>query len=203
MSLNFQVHPFVGNDLSRQDTDGILELLSLMDSAVIGPGIARTKASLEAQQRVIVGATCPLVLDASALQPTIPAAIRGKQCVLTPHRGELERLGIPLAQVGNKAREWGVVILLKGPSDHVFTPDGTQTEVRGGNAGLTVGGTGDALAGLIAGFLAQRLAPLDACVLASTLIKQAGEFLSKDHGYTYTTHQVIKQIPLLLTRQRG
>jgi NAD(P)H-hydrate epimerase len=96
-----------------------------------------------------------------------------------------------------------VVILLKGPSDHVFTPDGTQTEVRGGNAGLTVGGTGDALAGLIAGFLAQRLAPLDACVLASTLIKQAGEFLSKDHGYTYTTHQVIKQIPLLLTRQRG
>ena len=91
-----------------------------------------------------------------------------------------------------------MTILLKGPIDRIASSDGTMREIRGGNAGLTVGGTGDALAGLIAGLMAQRLPPTDACILASTIIKRAGTVLFHEKGHAYTTRDVIMQIPHLL-----
>jgi len=82
--------------------------------------------------------------------------------------------------------------------DTVFAPDGRRMELRGGNAGLTVGGTGDALAGLIAGLIAQKLNPFEASVTAGTIIKRAGTVLFPEKGYAYTTRDVIREIPHLL-----
>lgn len=197
-SLNLQVHPFCGNELEAGDFDALLQLLATVDVAVIGPGLARTEMTLKATRALIESAPCPLVLDASALQPWTILAARGKDAILTPHLGELERMGIAESAIGHLAEENGLTIHVKGPIDHIASPDGTIQDVEGGNAGLTVGGTGDALAGLIAGLRAQRLSASDACSIASTIIKRAGDVLGASQGYAYTTREVIEQIPFQL-----
>jgi NAD(P)H-hydrate epimerase len=90
------------------------------------------------------------------------------------------------------------VIVLKGPEDQVVGPDGKSETIKGGNAGLTVGGTGDVLAGLIGGLIAQKMDPFEASVLATKIIKKAGEELKKDNSYAYTASDVIGIIPEML-----
>lgn len=198
MSLNFQVHPFVLDDINHKDTEPILELLATMDSAVIGPGLTRANANIMAMREIIASAACALVLDATALQPETLKHVKGKNAVLTPHLGELERMGLAKNDLEHAAYESGAVIILKGREDTIINPDGTTRTVSGGNAGLTVGGTGDALAGLIAGLIAQRMEPFSAAVLAAETIKRAGEVLYEKKGYAYTARDVIGEISGLL-----
>jgi len=174
-SLNFQIHPFAGDEIAEKDIEKLLQMLATVDAAVIGPGLSRTEQSQKVIQELIESAQCPLVLDASALQPWTGAAARDKQAILTPHLGELERMGIAPEDVQKTARSLGVTIHVKGHTDQIASPDGILRAVDGGNAGLTVGGTGDALAGLICGLIAQRMSPADACVIASNVIKKAGD----------------------------
>lgn len=197
-SLNFQVRTFLRDEFGPEDVAPVLQLLASMDCAVIGPGLAREKPALEALRRLITGAPCPLVLDASALQPDILPFLKDKIAVLTPHLGELERMGLCAQDLGRIAAEHTVTILLKGATDRIAGPDGAVRESAGGNAGLTVGGTGDALAGLVAGLIAQRMAPPDAALLASRVLKSAGERLFLAQGYSFTARDVIGQIPFVL-----
>jgi len=197
-SLNVQVHAFSGNELSDSDTQSIVSMLATMDCAVIGPGISRDESSLHALKDIIGEATCPLVLDATALQPFTLELIKGKQAVLTPHLGELERMELEKDKMSEAARESGATIVLKGMIDQIVKPDNATEEVSGGNAGLTVGGTGDVLAGLIGGLIAQGMNQSDAAHAACILIKQAGTELFKTHGYAYTARDVINLIPHLL-----
>lgn len=197
-SLNFQVHTFAQEELGAADVGPVLELLASMDCAVIGPGLSREASSLAAMRQIITGAPCPVVLDASALQKETIQWIAGKTAVLTPHLGELERMGIDVTDIAHCARESGAVMLLKGRTDRIVGPDGHVHEAQGGNAGLTVGGTGDALAGLIAALVALRRPPVDAAIRASMVIKRAGDLLAESQGPAYTTRDVIELIPLAL-----
>lgn len=197
-SLNFQVHPFAGDEIAKKDLRPLLELSATMDSAVIGPGLDRSPESQKVIQELIAAAPCACVLDASALQPWTLETIRGKNVILTPHLGELERLRIDPEKLSEAAKKYGVTIDCKGPIDRIVNRAGFITEVSGGNAGLTVGGTGDALAGLIAGLVAQKMEAAEACILASTVIKRAGTMLAETKGYAYTAREVIGCIPNLL-----
>ena len=198
-SLNFQVHPFAGDDLAATDTAPILELLATLDCAVVGPGIAHGNAkSLKALMTIVAESPCRLILDATALQPETLELVRGKSAVLTPHLAELERMNLTAADLSQQAGNAGAVIFLKGPIDSIAGPDGSLTELKGGNAGLTVGGTGDALAGLIAGLMAQGLEPLDAAKKAGAVIKRAAEELFEKYGYAFGTRRIIKEIPKML-----
>lgn len=197
-SLNFQVHPFAGNTLAKADINPLLELMASMDAVVIGPGIERSAVTLKILQELIEACSSAMVLDASALQPWTLAACAGKNAVLTPHLGELERMGVDPESIESTATQHGVTIHLKGVVDRIASPGGTVEEVTGGNAGLTVGGTGDALAGLICGLLAQGLDQTTACVTASKVIKEAGSVLYKESGFAYTTRDVIGRISSLL-----
>ena len=200
-SLNFQVHPFRGDELAREDVGPILEMLATVDCAVIGPGLARTSSALSLVRELIESAPCPLVLDASALQDWTLDAVKGKQAVLTPHLGELERMGVSPQQLRAASKKSGAVIHLKGRMDHIAAAGKSIIEVKGGNAGLTVGGTGDALAGLICGLIAQGMKPAEACVTASRVIKRAGTVLFQEYGYAYGTRRVIKVIPRMLLHE--
>ena len=197
-SLNFQVTPLPGDSVEAEHVDLILNTLATMDCAVIGPGIAREEKNLNALQRIIAGAACSLVLDATALQPETLNNVKGKSVVLTPHLGELERMGLTKKDLQRAAKASGAVILLNGQEYPMVRPDGTTEVMIGGNAGLIVGGTGDALAGLIAGLIAQKMELFDASILASKIIKKAGDLLYKQKGYAYTTRDVIETIPELL-----
>ncbi len=198
-SLNFQVYPFQMDDLQPHDVEIVLALLATMDSAALGPGIDRgNEDSKKALIEIIEGASCTLVLDAAALQPETLKAVKGKTAVLTPHLGELERMEVKEKELEKAAKDSGAVIVLKGPEDRVVGPDGKSEVIKGGNAGLTVGGTGDILAGLIAGLIAQKMEPFDASVLATKIIKKAGEELEEDDGYAYRAKDVVKEIPELI-----
>ncbi|NOS67882.1 MAG: NAD(P)H-hydrate dehydratase [Candidatus Peribacteraceae bacterium] len=197
-SLNFQVHPFHDDELATQDLASLLEMLATVDCAVIGPGLARTPVAQKVIRELVESALCPLVLDASALQEWTVMAATGKTAVLTPHLGELERMGVHLKTVGPVAKKAGLTIHVKAKIDHIAGPDGKIQKVSGGNAGLTVGGTGDALAGLIAGLISQGMQPMDACMKASTVIKRGGTLLFHEFGYAYGTTRVIEQIPHIL-----
>ena len=197
-SLNFQVHPFRGDDITDDDVEPILELLATMDCAVVGPGLARGDRHLRIIEQLIGGSPCPLVLDASALQPFTLSRAAGHPHILTPHRGELERMRIAPEDLGTAAKHHQLTILLKGPVDAVAAPQGTVERIAGGNAGLTVGGSGDALAGLICGLIAQGIDHQKACVKASTVIERVGTLLFAQRGYAYRTIDVIGCIPHVL-----
>ncbi len=197
-SLNFQVHAFAGDDLAAGDIAGLLELLATMDCAVVGPGIARDAPALAALRTLVAEAPCPLVLDASALQPWTLEAAAGKHCLVTPHAGEMERMRLALENAPALASAHGVTMLLKGVCDTVVERDGTVRTIAGGNAGLTVGGTGDALAGCCCGLHAQGMPMASAAATASKTIKAAGDRLVASHGFAYTTRDVIGCIPALL-----
>ncbi len=172
-----------------------------MDAAVIGPGIARTEESLEAVRTLIAEASCPLVLDATALQPDTLSLIEGKQTVITPHLGELERMEIAKEKIAQAAMKSGAVILLKDQVDTIVSPDGKNEEVHGGNAGLTVGGTGDVLAGFVCGLIAQGVPAFHASVTAATLMKEVGTLLFEKKGYAYTAHEIVNELPYLLQKK--
>ena len=200
-SLNFQVHPFAGDELNAKDTEAILKQLASVDCAVLGPGIAHgNTSSIRALEAIIEGAVCPLVLDAAALQPTTLSLIQNKTVVLTPHLGELERMGLRPEMIGDVAAQNKVTLFLKGPIDQIALPTGEVKSIEGGNAGLSVGGTGDALAGLIAGLIGQKMAPAKACMIAGELMKKAGEELFGDMGFAFRTKDLIDQIPSLLSK---
>ncbi len=193
-SNNFQVHPFEFDELNTTDTENILELLATMDSAVIGPGISRTPEAFSAIETIVAGASCPLVLDASALEENTLKMIKGKEAVLTPHLGEMERMGLTQEDASEIAQQDGTVFFLKGPVDTLISPENSET-IEGGNAGLTVGGTGDVLAGLIGGLIAQGIDRVIATKTAGRIVKRAGEILFQEKGYSYTAMDVIELIP--------
>lgn len=197
-SLNFQVHPFASDALAASDVEPLLELLATMDCAVVGPGIARDAATLAALRTLIAEAPCPLVLDATALQPWTLECASGKNCIATPHAGELERMSLTPSGALQAARDHGITLLLKGVVDTIIDENGAARTIEGGNAGLTVGGTGDALAGCCCGLRAQGMQPAAAASAASRIMKSAGDALLPSHGFAYTTRDVIDRIPSLL-----
>ncbi len=200
-ALNFQVYPFQMDDLQAEDIEPVLSLLATMDCAVLGPGIDHANEdSKKALMQIIEGASCTLVLDAAALQPETLKSVKGKTAVLTPHLGELERMEVKEKELEKASNDSGAVIVLKGPEDKIVGSDGKSEIIKGGNAGLTVGGTGDVLAGLIGGLIAQKMDPFEASVLATKIIKKAGEELEDDDGYAYRAKDVIKEIPELIKK---
>lgn len=200
--LNAFVHPFDADELTAGDVARILELLATMDAAVIGPGIGRSPVQLRALEDMVAAATCRLVLDATALQPWTLRAVAGKSAVLTPHLGELERMGLRPEDMSAAARDAGATIVLKGMRDRIAHHDGTTEVITGGNPGLTAGGTGDALAGVIAGLCAQGVRTEEAARTGCFVIKRAGEELYPEFGYAYGTRRVIGRIaPVLHARE--
>ncbi|HYS72127.1 MAG TPA: NAD(P)H-hydrate dehydratase, partial [Thermoplasmata archaeon] len=183
-STAFIVHPLGGSRFVRADAPTVFDLASGMDAVAIGPGLGTSDATLEAIRDVIKGLTVPVVIDSDAF-PAIGGhldILKGKRGVMTPHAREFavasgEPAPPDLEEKADAASEFakktGFTILLKGPKDVVT--DGERVKfTRGGNPGMTVGGTGDVLAGLTAGLLAKRASPFDAARIAAFANKYAG-----------------------------
>ncbi|KKU80597.1 MAG: Carbohydrate kinase, YjeF related protein, partial [Candidatus Peregrinibacteria bacterium GW2011_GWA2_47_7] len=141
-------------------------------------------------------------LDAEAILAPIPAD--HPPLVITPHRGEIGRLGDKLLDAADQeekekllvdyAREVGVTILLKGHDDIIVSPDGYGAINPTGHASMTVGGTGDVLGGIVASFIAQKLTPFEACCLAAFTVGLTGEELSKQKGNCYSATDVALEL---------
>lgn len=97
--------------------------------------------------------------------------------ILTPHPGEMQRLGGDPRRLAEKYR---LVVVLKGHQTQVFTPDGQFTNTLHGNAGMAVGGSGDVLTGIILALLAQHYPPEQAAALGVWLHALAGDLALAD-----------------------
>jgi NAD(P)H-hydrate epimerase len=163
-------------------------------SVVIGPGLGQAAETAAFLDRFLVAlnaaelGTRGVVCDADALN-LLSSRRDGPACVpplsvLTPHPGEMARLAgttvaaIQADRIGNAVRfaaGWGHVVLLKGAFTVVASPDGRGAVLPYANPAMAVAGMGDALAGSIAGLLAQGLAPFEAAVAGAFLHGAAGE----------------------------
>lgn len=151
-------------------------------AAVIGPAAGIGEATAE-NARALKRAGCALVLDADALT-TFAGAPNGLDFVdatdvLTPHEGEFERLWPGLLAEGREAaalaaaREVGATLVLKGPETLIATPDRQLVRNPNGSPWLATAGSGDVLAGMIGGLLAQGASAIDAACMATWLHAEA------------------------------
>lgn len=202
------VHPLVGHRLLREDTRLILELASRADVVAIGPGLGEADGTLEAVKDVIRNLQLPLVIDADAIKAVAsdPKCLTGKKAVITPHSREFKLLtGKTLAEmpderggtVRDSAKSLGVTILLKGPVDIVT--DGERMKYNyTGNPGMTVGGTGDVLCGVVAGLISKGMRPYDAARLAAFVNGRAGDLAFKVKSYGLTAVDVADNLGRVL-----
>ena len=152
--------------LVNADLPLIEEVLSQVQAVLIGPGIGDHHETLDAAGKILSLANRqkkPLVIDADALKVVSRVMKVGVNTIITPHAGEFKRIrGIQVAnpllqraqQVRDLAKLLKCVVLLKGPVDITSTPAETRLNWTG-HPIMSVGGTGDVLAGLVAGFRAQ------------------------------------------------
>jgi len=205
--------PLRGRSLSAQDVPRLVMLAKRAHATLIGPGIGSEDSVLEAAAGLIgkIAAEMPghpLVVDADGLKalelhkPPLPTPT-----VLTPHRGEARRLagkdGSPEELAREIASSTGATVLVKAPVDAACSPRGVCRLNRSGVAAMSVGGTGDVLAGLLAGYLARRASkgldpdPLNVAITAAYVAGRAGELAYGELGEAMTALDVLGKVPLV------
>ncbi len=174
------------------------EAMASCNSLLVGCGLGQHDTTRLLLDRLLLSPTplpLPAVLDADALNLLARTnqwweRLQG-DVVLTPHPGEMARLlscgigDVESDRIGaarSAAAEWGVTVLLKGAFTVAASPDGAARVLPFANPALATAGTGDVLAGAIAGFLAQDLPPFDAACLGAFVHAAAGELAAEEIG---------------------
>jgi ADP-dependent NAD(P)H-hydrate dehydratase / NAD(P)H-hydrate epimerase len=189
------------------------QYLQSHQSVVVGPGLGRGPAvtAFVAEALRLRPKHHQLVVDADGLFALAqlqdwPARL-GPGTVLTPHSGELERLvGHELSadeplwvHAGRLAYEWNCVLVAKAPFTCVATPNGQVDVWPRANPALATGGTGDVLAGVIAGFLAQGLSAWNAARLGVGVHALAAERLVGERRWrTLVASDLFAYLPAVL-----
>ena len=211
-SPNLIVRPLRSDRLSPPDVPDVLALARRSTSMVIGPGLGTDEATFEAVLEIIskVARSLPLVIDADAIKALAskPIGLSGSKAVITPHAGEFKLLsGAELPRPGDLegrmkaveelANRLGTVILLKAHEDIIS--DGKRTKLNvTGNPGMTVGGTGDVLTGVVASLLSKGLGPFEAACIGAFVNGMAGDIAVRELGYHILATDVIERIPIVL-----
>ena len=194
---------------TRGAVSEIRKLADDVDVVVAGPGMASAK-TCELLAEELLKSEAEVVLDAALLHSLQPAKSRTGPPVLLPHAGELSSLldcsdeeidEDPLGCGLRAAKTYNAIVLVKGVTSHVVTPDGRAWTYEGGAAGLGVSGSGDTLAGIVGGLLARGADPLTALLWAVLLHGEAGEVLTKKVGpIGFLAREIPGEIPALLAR---
>ena len=174
--------------------DMLVDHLSRADSIVIGCGLGRERATGSFVRRILADWKGPAVVDADALFALsgdidfIKRHANGRW-ILTPHKGEFDRLVGSESDWNRRAeiaarfaREWNCVLFLKGNPSIIGFPDRPPCFNPTGNESLATAGTGDVLAGMIGGFLAQGLAPADAAICAAWIGGKVADLYADEYG---------------------
>jgi NAD(P)H-hydrate epimerase len=172
------------------------------DAAAIGMGMTLEPEAIVALVGKLKQAGTKILLDASALVPQVLGEISGTGSIVTPHAGEYRRLfgrdpGTTkeemVSSVRRDAKERGITVALKGWLNVVS--DGDQTAaIKRSTPAMTVGGTGDVLAGLAAGLLA-RMKPFDAAISAVYLNGIAGAIAFRRTGLHMIATDLLDSLP--------
>jgi NAD(P)H-hydrate epimerase len=173
------VLPFSRHFFSDADQEQILAATAGKTALVVGPGLGMAEETGRLLEKIVGETRLPMVVDADGLNLLAPrpALFAGAPAarVLTPHPGEMSRLtGMSTGEIQKNrigvaaefAARHGVFLVLKGAATVIAAPDGRLAVNPTGNPGMAAGGMGDVLSGLLAGLLAQGVAPWEAACLA-------------------------------------
>jgi NAD(P)H-hydrate epimerase len=183
----------------------------------MGPGLGKAPETKEFVKRIIAGTTCPIILDADALNLLAGerdyVAPFGNRIIMTPHLAEFSRLsgqrigaitediiGVAKAFVS----QWHVNLVVKGvPTVIVSAKTGNAYVNPTGNAGMACGGMGDILTGMMAACAAHQGMP-DLCSAACAAVYlhgAAGDQCRQDRGsYGFTPMETADAVPAVITR---
>ena len=204
-SENLIVRAFDGDTLTPGHVDWLADLATAHDTLVLGPGLGDADATLSAVEILLGQFEGTAVVDADALA-VVPDVATDAELVCTPHQGELRGMGGATSEdwreradlVESFAADIGQTLLVKGPYDVIS--DGERTRVnRTGNAGMTVGGTGDVLAG-VTGALACRQPPRHAAAIAAYVTGAAGDTVVEERGYGLVATDLLDAVPAALSQ---
>lgn len=190
-SENFIVSGYDADYFGPAALEQAEELAGWCDALAVGPGMGDVE--VEALESFLSGVDVPVVVDADAIQPAMQADV--SNMVFTPHRKEAEIIEQEYISLRDFA-DRGAVVVQKGPVDRIFS--GQRYENTTGTPAMTVGGTGDALAGIIASFLSQGLARTDAARLGAWVNGKAGEKAAEEYGNGMLATDMIEKIPEVL-----
>lgn len=190
-----------------------------VNALAVGPGLSRAPHVPKVLAELLPEVDVPLVIDADGInalaspegRKVLERAAKGTPVVLTPHPGELSRLvGRPTSDIEaarveiarEVAREFHVILVLKGVPTVTALPSGRVYINSTGNSGLATGGSGDVLTGLIVGFLAQGVPPEDAApagvflhgLLADRLRERTGERAMLPRDLLEILPQVLREL---------
>ncbi|MBC5659678.1 NAD(P)H-hydrate dehydratase [Anaerosacchariphilus sp. NSJ-68] len=162
--------PAARGKISKDAFFPILERLNGCDAGLLGPGLGRSQDLSKLMSKILEETETPLVIDADGLyaikdrrELLQKRAERGLLTILTPHEGEFRYLSGDLAPGREAAaldfaKEYGCILVLKGPETVTALPDGSCYVNTTGNNGMAKGGSGDVLGGMILGLLGQLVA---------------------------------------------
>lgn len=179
--------------------DEIIKLAKGMDAVLIGPGLGRNSDNFV--KKIVKSKIKNLVMDADALKAVKINEVKG--AILTPHAKEFEYLTGKLPKglkekikvVKRYARD--NVILLKGNPDIIAFKNKVKLNYTG-NPGMTVGGTGDVLTGLCAGFLAQSKDRFNSACAAAFINGMAGDIVEEELGNGLIASDLLKEIARII-----
>ncbi len=203
-STSFVVHDLKGRTLKKDHIEYILELAEKSDSVLIGPGLGQKAETLESVQEILenmADINKSVAIDADGLKAVAEKpSVLPSDAVLTPHESEFNILveGYPDKKLEEKADEFAkrnsVVLIVKGKSDYIT--DGEDCKWNDiGNEGMTVGGTGDILAGVVSALLSKGTKPFDAGRIAAFMTCRAGDIAFDSLKWGMGSEDIIEKIP--------
>lgn len=181
--------------VSIKALERVLELAQGKDAIAIGPGLSQNDETKKFVRELVAQTQLPLIIDADGINAfsSCPQALKTKEktLIITPHPGEMARLiGAATADVQSNrlevcrrfAMEHNIYVVLKGYRTVISSPAGELFINSSGNPGMASGGTGDILTGMLAGFLVQKMTPIDALILGVYLHGLAGDIAAQELG---------------------
>jgi NAD(P)H-hydrate epimerase len=211
-SPNLIVLPLSDVKLTMGSASRLIKTLpKKVDSAAIGMGmsVAKKEALISLIEKLLKSGT-KLVLDASALIPEILPKIKETGCIITPHGGEYTRIfetelkthhnneNEQIVDVLKNAKKYGITIILKGWKNIISNGELTAVIERSTPA-MTVGGTGDVLAGLVAGFFS-KMNSFEAACTAVYFNGLAGMMAYQKFGLHMVASDLLDNLPQIMKK---
>jgi NAD(P)H-hydrate epimerase len=223
-STDLIVKELDGDYLNLNNLDDILKLVDVVDTVLIGPGTGQNEETRKLFNVLVKKIKKPLVLDADALKLIDLSLIGDREdLIITPHLNEFklffnnifekcedhqdldlildnlsnEKLREKIATFQKITKTINGTVILKGKYDLIFNGNKFRLN-KTGNPGMTVGGTGDSLAGVCVSILSQGLNNYDSAVIATYLNGKAGDLAMGEYGYGFRASQLSKFLAILM-----
>lgn len=199
-----------GEHINPRNLDTLKPYISSVDAIVMGPGLGLNPETAKFVKLFVDEAEKnkkTILLDADGLKAfsKIKRSLR-TPLVLTPHAGEYviltgedlpNKLQDRISAIQKSAKKLNAIFLVKGKVDIIS--DGERTKLNfTGNPGMTVGGTGDVLSGIVGGLIAQKVDPFEAAVAGAFVNGAAGDFVANEIGHHMVATDLIDWIPKVL-----